>query len=79
MLRRPASRTAAVDRHYFRSIDFREPGGILLSSTAEPGFTVDGRVEELGTKIILPPWLEQRPAIESRPTLFPIRGPTGRR
>ena len=62
-----------VDRHYFRSIYFREPGGILFElATAEPGFTVDGPVEELGTRIILPPWLEQqRPAIESRLTPLP--------
>ena len=62
-----------VDRHYFRSIYFREPGGILFElATAEPGFIVDGPVEELGTKIILPPWLEQqRPAIESRLTPLP--------
>ena len=40
-----------VDRHYFRSIYFREPGGILFElATAEPGFTVDGPVEELGTQ-----------------------------
>jgi glyoxalase family protein len=62
-----------VDRHYFRSIYFREPGGILFElATAEPGFTVDGPVEELGTRIILPPWLEQqRAAIESRLTPLP--------
>ena len=65
-----------VDRHYFRSIYFREPGGILFElATAEPGFTVDGPVEELGTRIILPPWLEQqRPAIESRLTPLPEPG-----
>ena len=41
--------SGAVDRHYFRSIYFREPGGILFElATAEPGFTVDGPVEELG-------------------------------
>jgi glyoxalase family protein len=62
-----------VDRHYFRSIYFREPGGILFElATAEPGFTVDGPVEELGTRIILPPWLEsQRTAIEARLTPLP--------
>ena len=62
-----------VDRHYFRSIYFREPGGILFElATEEPGFTVDGPVEELGTRIILPPWLEQqRQAIEARLTPLP--------
>jgi glyoxalase family protein len=65
--------SGVVDRHYFRSIYFREPGGILFElATAEPGFTVDGPVEELGTRIILPPWLEaQRPAIEARLTPLP--------
>ncbi len=65
--------SGVVDRHYFRSIYFREPGGILFElATAEPGFTVDGPVEELGTRIILPPWLEsQRPGIEARLTPLP--------
>lgn len=62
-----------VDRHYFHSIYFREPGGILYElATAEPGFTVDGPVEELGRRIILPPWLEpDREAIEARLTPLP--------
>jgi glyoxalase family protein len=65
--------SGVVDRHYFRSIYFREPGGILFElATEEPGFTVDGPVEELGTRIILPPWLEpQRAAIEARLTPLP--------
>ncbi|MEA2185322.1 MAG: glyoxalase family protein [Solirubrobacteraceae bacterium] len=50
-----------VDRHYFHSLYFREPGGVLYElATAEPGFTVDGPVEELGSKLILPPFLEPR-------------------
>jgi len=50
-----------VDRHYFHSLYFREPGGVLYElATAEPGFTVDGPVEELGTRLILPPFLESR-------------------
>ena len=50
-----------VDRHYFHSLYFREPGGVLYElATAEPGFTVDGPVEELGTQLILPPLLESR-------------------
>jgi glyoxalase family protein len=62
-----------VDRHYFRSIYFREPGGLLFEiATEEPGFTVDGPVEELGRHVILPPWLEpQRAAIEARLTPLP--------
>ncbi|MCW3014860.1 MAG: ring-cleaving dioxygenase [Solirubrobacterales bacterium] len=62
-----------VDRHYFHSVYFREPGGILYElATEEPGFTVDGPVQELGRKIILPPWLEkEREAIEARLTPLP--------
>ncbi len=62
-----------IDRNYFHSIYFREPGGILYElATDEPGFTIDGPVEELGTRIILPPWLEgQRAEIEARLTPLP--------
>jgi glyoxalase family protein len=63
-----------VDRHYFHSLYFREPGGILYElATEEPGFLVDGlAVEELGTKIILPPRFEpQREQIEARLTPLP--------
>ena len=63
-----------VDRHYFHSLYFREPGGILYElATEEPGFLVDGlSYEELGTKIILPPFLEgQRTAAEARLTPLP--------
>ena len=53
--------TPAVDRHYFRSIYFREPGGVLFEIATEgPGFTVDQPVEELGRGLTLPPWLEER-------------------
>ena len=62
-----------VDRHYFHSLYFREPGGILYElATAEPGFTVDGPEEELGRRLILPPFLEHRRAeIEARLTPIP--------
>ncbi len=63
-----------VDRHYFHSLYYREPGGILYElATEEPGFLVDGlSVEELGTKIILPPFLEsRRPQVEARLTPRP--------
>jgi glyoxalase family protein len=47
------------DRHYFRSIYFREPGGVLFEiATDGPGFTVDERPEELGTTLRLPPQYE---------------------
>ncbi|MGH2888228.1 MAG: ring-cleaving dioxygenase [Solirubrobacteraceae bacterium] len=62
-----------IDRHYFHSLYFREPGGVLFElATEEPGFTVDGPVEELGQRIILPPWLDSRRAeVEARLTPLP--------
>ncbi len=67
------SSTQVIDRHYFHSIYFREPSGVLYEIADDgPGFTVDGPVEELGTKIILPPFLEARRAvIEQRLTPLP--------
>jgi catechol 2,3-dioxygenase-like lactoylglutathione lyase family enzyme len=48
-----------MDRQYFRSIYFREPGGVLFEvATDSPGFTVDEPVETLGTRLCLPQWLE---------------------
>ena len=53
--------TPVLDRKYFRSIYFREPGGVLLEiATGVPGFTVDESVEELGTNLKLPPQYESR-------------------
>jgi glyoxalase family protein len=44
-----------VDRHFFHSLYFREPGGVLYElATEEPGFTVVAPVEEFGRDIILP-------------------------
>jgi len=51
--------TEVRDRQYFRSIYFREPGGVLFElATDPPGFTRDETVAELGTGLKLPPWLE---------------------
>lgn len=51
--------TPPIDRQYFRSIYYREPGGVLFElATDPPGFTVDEPVAELGTDLKLPPWLE---------------------
>jgi glyoxalase family protein len=62
-----------IDRHYFHSIYFREPSGVLFEIADDgPGFTVDVPIEELGSKIILPPKFEpQREAIEARLTPLP--------
>ncbi|MFA9429550.1 ring-cleaving dioxygenase [Egicoccus sp. AB-alg2] len=64
--------TDILDRQYFHSIYFREPGGVLLEiATDEPGFTKDEPLLELGRTLRLPPWLEpNREAIEANlPTL----------
>jgi glyoxalase family protein len=72
--------TPVLDRNYFRSIYFREPGGVLFEiATDPPGFAVDEDPEHLGESLRLPPWLEPRrerlegalpplrlPAVESR-------------
>jgi len=48
-----------MDRKYFHSIYYREPGGILFEiATDPPGFTVDQSLEELGSRLVLPAWLE---------------------
>jgi glyoxalase family protein len=50
-----------VDRYYFRSLYFREPGGILFEiATDGPGFAVDEDPDTLGEEIVLPPFLEPR-------------------
>ncbi|MGB5107183.1 MAG: ring-cleaving dioxygenase [Candidatus Zixiibacteriota bacterium] len=60
--------TDIIDRNYFHSIYYREHAGILFEiATDEPGFAVDQSESELGTKLVLPPWLERkREAIERR-------------
>jgi len=53
--------TEPIDRLYFRSVYFREPGGVLFEiATDGPGFIRDEPKETLGTKIALPPWYEPR-------------------
>jgi glyoxalase family protein len=52
-----------MDRQYFRSIYFREPGGVLLEvATVDPGFAVDEPLAELGRGLKLPPWAEPKRA-----------------
>lgn len=56
-----------VERYYFRSLYFREPGGNLFEiATDGPGFTVDEPLDSLGDRLALPPFLEsRREAIEA--------------
>jgi len=58
--------TPIIDRQYFHSIYFREPGGVLFEiATDPPGFATDETEEHLGTSLKLPPWLEaSRPELE---------------
>jgi glyoxalase family protein len=51
--------TPVIDRTYFHSVYFREPGGVLFEiATDPPGFMVDQKYDELGQKLLLPKWLE---------------------
>jgi glyoxalase family protein len=70
-----AQPTPEIDRFYFRSIYFREPGGVLFEiATLGPGFTVDEPVEHLGEKLSLPPAFEHlRDEVE--PKLRPVENP----
>lgn len=58
--------TQVIDRQYFHSIYFREPGGVLFEiATDLPGFTIDEAKNKLGSSLKLPPWMEKnRQAIE---------------
>lgn len=67
--------TPVIDRFWFKSVYFREPGGALFEvATDGPGFAVDEPLGELGATLVLPPWLEpQRKAIEA--ALPPLKHP----
>ncbi len=70
--------TEVIDRIYFHSIYFHEPGGVLFEiATDSPGMSVDETPEELGSRLELPPWLEpMRARIEA---LLPaLRIPAGK-
>ena len=60
--------TPVRDRRYFRSIYFREPGGVLFEiATDGPGFAIDESPDALGAQLRLPPWLEpEREALTAR-------------
>jgi glyoxalase family protein len=73
--------TSVIDRQYFRSIYFREPGGVLFEiATDPPGMDWDEPVEALGSRLRLPSRFEpQRKEIETAlPALMlPGDGPDG--
>ncbi len=66
-----------MDRQYFHSIYFREPGGVLFEvATSDIGFTLDEPLESLGQQLKLPPWEEKnRQDIEE--LLIPVQVPSG--
>jgi glyoxalase family protein len=73
--------TEVIDRFWFQSVYFKEPGGVLFElATDGPGFAVDEEPGRLGETLVLPPWLEaRRPSIEHAlpPLLLPRDSPGG--
>jgi glyoxalase family protein len=68
--RRP---TEVIDRFWFKSVYFLEPGGVLFEiATDGPGFTVDEDAATLGEHLVLPPWLESH-RVEIEAALPPIK------
>ena len=71
--------TGVIDRFWFRSVYFREPGGVLFElATDGPGFTVDEETSHLGESLVLPPFLESmRPTIEQQLPALVMPGASG--
>ncbi len=68
--------TPVIDRFWFKSVYFKEPGGVLLELATEgPGFAVDEDPRHLGESLVLPPWLEPNRAEIERvlPPLAPAK------
>jgi glyoxalase family protein len=73
--------TPVIDRFWFRSVYFLEPGGVLFElATDGPGFAVDEDAEHLGERLVLPPWLEpDRERIEAALPVLRTGGQADRR
>ena len=71
--------TPVIDRFWFKSVYFKEPGGVLFElATDGPGFAVDEEAAHLGETLVLPPWLEPvRAAIEGALPELTLRVPEG--
>ena len=70
------SATPVIDRFWFKSVYFQEPGGVLFElATDGPGFAVDEDPAHLGETLVLPPFLEQHRA-EIERALPPLTMPT---
>lgn len=68
--------TPVIDRFWFKSVYFLEPGGVLFElATDGPGFAVDEDADRLGETLVLPPWLEPHRA-EIASALPPLQVPT---
>jgi glyoxalase family protein len=67
--------TPVLDRQYFHSIYFREPGGVLFEiATDQPGFATDEEPAHLGEALKIPAWYEpKRAELEKR--LIPVHLP----
>jgi glyoxalase family protein len=75
ILRADLNVTPVINRNYFHSIYFREHGGVLFEvATDQPGFAIDESPEQLGTRLALPPWLENSRA-EIEKNLPPVSLP----
>ena len=70
--------TPVIDRFWFKSVYFKEPGGVLFElATDGPGFAVDEDPRHLGESLVLPPWFESsRRQIEA--ALPPLSAPVAR-
>lgn len=69
--------TDVIDRSYFRSVYFREPGGVLFEvATDTPGFTIDEPAERLGERLMLPARYEAK-RLEIEAILPPVQAPSG--
>ncbi|HXH07282.1 MAG TPA: ring-cleaving dioxygenase [Vicinamibacterales bacterium] len=70
--------TPVIDRFWFKSVYFREPGGVLFEiATDGPGFAVDEDPARLGETLVLPPWLEAyRASIERALPPLTLPAPT---
>jgi glyoxalase family protein len=70
--------TEVIDRFWFHSVYFKEPGGVLFEiATDGPGFAVDEYPEHLGEQLVLPPWLEpHRAEIRGRLPALRLPAPT---
>jgi glyoxalase family protein len=68
--------TPVIDRFWFKSVYFREPGGVLFElATDGPGFAVDEDAAHLGETLVLPPWLEaDRTSIEQALPQLVLKG-----